>query len=535
MTRSPHRRTWVSWAGCVLFLVALVLRLGPAVGDLPHVYDYDEPLFMSFEVGQMYVERTLEPKGYAHPALYKDLSVATLSVVGSIAGWDGEDVTAISGLYGDRIVNNPMPWFTIRTLAALLGAAAVVLTWDAARRLGAPAWAAATAGAVGAFSPLLLSNAPRVAADGFSVFFAMLAVWCAVWASHRPSLQRQLLLGVSIGLVASAKYNGATFAVLALGPLMVATTSWTLRARWLVATAAIAALTFVAANPFAFVHFGVFLEESRAQSLVYSYFRTGSSGRSNLFNGRTLLDGAGPLAVLATLAIPAQVFRSSAPTREASRTRACSWELVATVAVTIGIAGWMVLQGRYYVREARNVMPLVLPVCVLGAVALGQVWGRVCRTRSVALSAAAVLVLFAWIGMQTSKGMFEFGRSVADERADARDWLNDHVEPGQTLVGEFGTPYLSHSDFDQREVGLLSELDIDEIRNGSVDWVVSSSEVTSGIFSDQARWADPIAFYEERYRGVCDWHVFRSWNTEIRVGRVCPLNERGVNAGLAGG
>ena len=49
----------------MLFLVALVLRLGPSIGDLPHIYDYDEPLFMTFEVGRMYSEHSLEPSGYA--------------------------------------------------------------------------------------------------------------------------------------------------------------------------------------------------------------------------------------------------------------------------------------------------------------------------------------------------------------------------------------------------------------------------------------------------------------------------------------
>lgn len=103
--------------------------------------------------------------------------------------------------------------------------------------------------------------------------------------------------------------------------------------------------------------------------------------------------------------------------------------------------------------------------------------------------ACAVIVFAGWGGFQVVKGLFEFGASVADERADARTWLNDHVEPGQTVMGEFGTPYVGRSDIAQQEVGLLSELDLDDLRDGKIDWVVSSSETTSGIFSDQARWA----------------------------------------------
>ena len=297
----------------MLFLVALVLRLGPSVGDLPHIYDYDEPLFMTFEVGRMYSEHSLEPSGYAHPALYKDLSVAALAIVGSVAGWDGQDVIAGPGIFGDHIVNNPMPWFTLRALAAVLGAMAVFLAWDAARRFGVPNWAAAAAAGFGAVAPLLVGVAPRIAPDGFSVFFAILVVWTLAWALQRPSLRRQALLGVTIGLVASAKYNGAPFALLGLVLPVVATRSWQRRVLWLVAAGGAAALAFAITNPYALVHFGDFIDELRTQNSVYSFGLTGDTGRSRQFNARTLLDNAGPLAFMALASVPLAAFALFTP------------------------------------------------------------------------------------------------------------------------------------------------------------------------------------------------------------------------------
>ena len=35
--------------------------------------------------------------------------------------------------------------------------------------------------------------------------------------------------------------------------------------------------------------------------------------------------------------------------------------------------------------------------------------------------------------LQTSKGLFEFGAAVADERAEARDWMNEHIQPGDRI------------------------------------------------------------------------------------------------------
>lgn len=513
-------RGWVSWAGCGLFLVALVLRLGPAVADLPHLYDYDEPLFMTFEVGRMYSQNTLEPSGYAHPALYKDLSVATLTAVGGVAGWEGADVIAGPGIFGDRSANNPMPWFVLRAVAALLGAAAVALAWDASRRFGAPDWVAALAGGIGAVAPMLIAIAPRIAPDGFSVFFAMVCVWALAWTLQRPSLRRQAALGLAIGLVVASKYNGAPFALLAVVPAVVGTRSWSRRLMWVGVAGLAAMLAFAITNPYALIHFGEFLDELSTQNKVYSFTLTGETGRANEFNFRTLLDDAGPLAVLALMAVPlVAIGRRSPADRQGNAER---WELATAVGLSAGILGWILFQGRYEVRIARNVMPLVLPVCVLGAVSLRAGWPLLRRRRNTAVTAAVVLIVAGWAGLQTTKGLFEFGAAVADERAEARDWINEHIQPGDRIVGEFGTPYLGRSDIDQEEVGLLSELGLDRLEEGDVDWIVSSSETTDGILWDEARWGGQIAFYDKRLDAVCEWQRFRSWNTEIRVGRVCP-------------
>ena len=87
----------------------------------------------------------------------------------------------------------------------------------------------------------------------------------------------------------------------------------------------------------------------------------------------------------------------------------------------------------------------------------------------------------------------------------------------------------------QETIGNLAELDLDELRTRRTQWVVTSSGMTEGVVSDQARWGDQIADYQRKLAGVCEWHTFQSWNTETSVGVVCPLNDLGVNSGLAAG
>jgi len=535
VTAGQGRVKWARWVGCVVFLLALVLRLGAAVGDLPHVYDFDERLFMDLEIGPMFSERTLEPQGYGHPALYKDVSVTTLMVVGGLAGWDKDDVSTGSGIVGDRLVRNPMPWFTLRTLVALLGAVAVVMVWDSARRLGVPNWAAGLAAGIGAVAPVLLGAPQRVASDGYSVFFAMTCVWLLARVVQRPSLRRQAALGVAIGLVMSAKYNGAPLALLALVVPLTTDGSWRRRVGWVLAAGGAAAAAFVITNPYSVLHPDSAWQGIVVQNKAYSFYSLGNMGRTPLFNLRTLLDDAGPMAALALAAVPmAAVAWRRAGTDSDSRTANRS-TLVAATGLLVGIAGWLTLIGRYEVREARNVMALVLPVCVLGALGL-QAWSSLWpRPRNASVLAALVLLGSGWAGVQVSKGAFEWGRVVADERADARGWLEGNVQPGQRLVGEVGTPYLGRSDVVQETIGNLAELDLDELRTRRTQWVVTSSGMTEGVVSDQARWGDQIADYQRKLAGVCEWHTFQSWNTETSVGVVCPLNDLGVNSGLAAG
>lgn len=530
----PQRRQrgWASWAGAVLFLLALALRLGASVGDLPHIYDWDEPLFVSFDIGPMWTQSSLEPAQFHHPAVYKEVSAGVLAAGSVLTGWDGQDLGLTGGIIGDRLVVNPMPWVSVRILVAVLGAAAVALVWDAGRRFGLPDWAAAVAGFFGAVAPLLISIAPRIASDGYLVFFVMLAVWTLAWTLQRPSLARQVLLGAALGLTVATKYTAAPLVVLALAPPWVAVRSSARRLTWLLAAGIAALAAFFTTNPYIATRFGQFYDEMNTQNFVYQSGLLGLTGRPVQFNLRILLESAGPLAVLALVAIPLWWL---------ARDRSESWRLwirrtdvVGMVALSAGVLAWMLFQTRYQVRISRNVMPLILPVCLLGAMSLRPAYEALRSRGSTALS-VGIVVMSLWAGLQTSKASFEFGTAISDERAEARTWLQDNVAPGDVIMGEFGAPYVGTDGVTQEEVGFLSDVDLAELKSGRIDWLVSSSESTGVVFSDQARWADEIAAYEQRFAEVCEWHRFSSWNTEVRVGRVCDSDQSDVNSGQLGG
>ncbi|MEZ5380787.1 MAG: glycosyltransferase family 39 protein [Microthrixaceae bacterium] len=513
--RQGSRRTWASWAGAALFLLALGLRLGAAVGDLPHVYDYDEPLFVGLDIGPMWLGHTIEPAQFHHPAVYKNLSAGVLAAASVVTGWDGGDLGQ-TGVYGDRLVANPMPWVSIRILVAVLGAAAVALCWDAARRFGAPDWAAALAGLLGAVAPALIGIATRIASDGFLIFAAMLAVWTLAWTLQRPSLERQAVLGATIGLAIGTKYTSAPMLVFVLVVPWVAVRSWPRRLSWCVAAGVAAVAAFVATNPFIPVRFDEFYSEMRAQNLVYLLGQYGQSGRPLQFSLRSLFENAGPLALGAVAAVPLLLAGAGTKRDGIARSNA----LVGGIAISLGVIGWVAFQSRYELRATRNIMPLVLPVCVLGSLALEPSWKWLQRRGAVWAGVAAMLVS-GWMGVQVAKGSFDVGREFNDERAEARTWLADNVAPGDVVMGELGTPWIGRADIEQREVPYLADVPQSDLNSGRIDWIVSSSERSSGIYQDQARWRYLIANYDLTLSAVCEWHSFRSWGTEIRVGRVC--------------
>ncbi len=529
---STGRRGWASWAGAVLFLLALSLRLGAAVGDLPHIYDWDEPLFVTFDIGPLWTGSTIEPAEFHHPAVYKEVSAAVLAGGSVLTGWEGQDLRVTAGLIGDRTVANPMPWVSVRILVAVLGAAAVALCWDAGRRFGLPDWASAVAGFFGAVAPLLISIAPRIASDGYLVFFVMVAVWALAWTLQRPSLGRQALLGVALGLIVATKYTAAPLVVIALAAPWVALRSKARSLIWLAVAGASALAAFLVTNPYIPARFDQFYDEMQTQNFVYQSGLVGLTGRPIRFNLHVLLENAGPLAVLAVGVIPLWVLTRNRT--EPWRRWARRADVTGVVMLTVGIVAWVLFQARYDVRISRNVMPLILPVCLLGGLALPKAY-EVVRRRGTTALGIATIVLSLGAGLQCAKGAFEFGKAVADERGDARSWLQANVEPGDVVMGEFGAPYVGADGVTQEEVAFLSDVDLDDLRSGRIDWLVSSSESTGVVFSDQARWAEQIADYQERFSAVCDWHSFRSWNTEVRVGRVCASQQSDMSSERVGG
>ena len=185
--------------------------------------------------------------GWTAAALLGGLLVLTLTVVlarGVLlpdAGWDGFKyhlpMTALmrqTGGFDTGPVFNPViaaypktgeiwahwllavcgddRWLPLQQVPFL--ALAMLAVWCAARRLGASAGAAATAGLLFAFAPVVLAQITTAYTDVVFAALVLAALALLLAASTVPSSPLALALGATLGLLGGTKYAGALLAAL---------------------------------------------------------------------------------------------------------------------------------------------------------------------------------------------------------------------------------------------------------------------------------------------------------------------------------
>jgi hypothetical protein len=131
-----------------------------------------------------------------------------------------------------------------RGMTICLTLAAGLLLFSAARRYGTGA--ALLTLTLWVFSPSVLANGSLATLDGWATAMIAVAAWATFRAVDRPSLGRGLIVGIALGLAASAKVT-----TLALVPISGAVVAWSAlrsqgvsrRRRWLWAASLTACLT----------------------------------------------------------------------------------------------------------------------------------------------------------------------------------------------------------------------------------------------------------------------------------------------------
>jgi 4-amino-4-deoxy-L-arabinose transferase-like glycosyltransferase len=395
----------------LILVAAFALRVWNIDYGLPFVYSIDEGSHFTSRAVEMFWQ-DFDPGYYQNPAAYTYLVYGLLRAMygplGSIFDLQFANVT-------EQFDKNPTEiWIAARTLAAGLCVGGVAATYWAARRL----WGVReglVAAAVMAFAFLPVAYSRVAVTDVGALIGVALSLGLAVWAYERGRLLAFALAGAAAGLAVSFKYTaGLALLPVAIAALARLRSDGMRAAGGLALGGALAAIVFVALNPYLFDSLDAWWSDIRDQAEVardQPKPGQGSGGVSYYLDSLTW--GLGWAAALAALAGAVLELR-----RDLVRG-------LMLIAVPVALFVYLSAQSRYF---GRWLLPAYPALAMLAAAALSQASSLLPnpRWRPAALTGLCALVLLQPLAADVRSAQV-LGRD--DTRQQARDWLEAHYPP----------------------------------------------------------------------------------------------------------
>lgn len=417
---------------CAIVVLALLVRLPGLDWGLPHVYEEAVPLKHAWTMGG-WGDRSvdLNPHFFHYPSLafYAQLAGQGVLYAGmKIAG-------AVESTRDFRIIyhTDPTAFYRMgRMLAVLLALLTVALLFRLGFEAGG-AWVGAGACLLLALNIFHVSRSQMIEVDVPLTAFVVLALVLLVRASSTPSLRGYVLAGIAIGLATATKYTGLLLVI----PLVVAHIVARRKARapwsWLVGSALVAAVAFVATSPYVLLDFSAFRADL---ALERAHMRLGHFGGSDpawrFYPSRLGASLVGwPALALAAVGIAIALKRRAA----------WAWVLLSlVVAYALAIASWTVTADRY-------ALPLLPGVMLFAAYGAWSVCERLVKTgmlRATAMGAlVAIMIAVLFPGLAAHRE-----RSSGDSRTRALRWIERNIPPGSLVVTEaYGAPLFGPLEF----------------------------------------------------------------------------------------
>jgi hypothetical protein len=407
----------------LIVLAGFALRVWHNDYGLPFIWGIDEGFHFTNRAVVMFREG-LDPGYYQNPAGYTYLVYGLLRVMYGPLGFLFD---LPWGNVTDQFDKDPTRiWIASRTLAAFLGAAGVVATYAAARRI----WGVReglVAAAILSFAFLPVAYSRIAVTDVGDLIGVALALWGAVRAHENGALRWYLLAGAATGLALAFKYTGG----LALLPLAIAAA---LRLREdgartvakLGAAAALGVVVFVAFNPYLFGSLDQWWHDLRGQAEVTAdQPKPGQESGGLSYYLDSLTWGLGWAASLAAVAGAALELKRD-------------WRRgLMLIAVPLALFVYLSVQSRYF---GRWLLPAYPALAMLGAAALTRAADAIPRgaaVRAGALAGLTVLVLAQPLAADVRSGQV-LGRE--DTREQVRSFLSHRYPPELRVAIEPAVP-----------------------------------------------------------------------------------------------
>ncbi len=397
-----------------IVLAAAALRFYGLRWGLPndlHAYSYHPDEFRIVDSARVVLQAGI-PSFYNYPSLFVYLSAAAIAIA------NGLGASTTLGAY-----------LAARSVAALMGTAAVAATYWAGKRLFG-GWAGVVAALVVCVAPLHVQQAHFATVDVPSTLFVATALGYAGMILVRGAWADFVLAGVMAGLAAGTKYNAGLILLAPLAAHFLAGRRGVRSGRmW--GMIGCAAAAFVASTP------GIVLRWSDFWLGLMTEMRHSAQGQGLLFAGTgngllytftsSLWNGLGP-----GLAVPLLAAGAFALWRREKR---------ALVILAFAIPYYALISASH-VRFARYALPLFPAAALLCAWAVHEWLPRPAPTRP-ARAVWGIVIAFCAAAIASSliyAVALDVLFALPDARDDAARWIQAHVPRG-SAVGVIDVPW----------------------------------------------------------------------------------------------
>lgn len=418
------KRNSLALAVIAIAICAVWVRTQDLTGDLPFIYDPDEPAFLT-PAAKMLAAGDPNPHWFQHPGstiIY--LNAALMIAWGWLQAGSLSLQDAASAYFADPTA---VVW-TSRLFNALFGACATVATYLVAARAFRSKAAGIGAAAILAIMPLHVPYSQIVRTDILAGAFMLMAIYFAIRVAEERRWSYYAAAGAMIGFGVATKYPAAVAAIAVVTAHFVSGRGW-IKDWWKLFLAGAASLlaAFVA-SPFLFLDIEATLRDLAKETTNSHYNATGVGFIGNLAWYLRYLYGmlgvAGSAAVIIGFAVAV-------------------WKRGTGLVVLVFALAFLTFISSLGLKWARwliPLMPVIAMFAALGLVFLAETAAGIIGKRP--LGAAFGVTLTIALALLLGGKFFVGKTPLPDTRTIARQWAVDNIPAGSRIIQEFYTPQM---------------------------------------------------------------------------------------------
>jgi 4-amino-4-deoxy-L-arabinose transferase-like glycosyltransferase len=494
----------------LILLLSALVRVWGINYDLPYVYHPDEPVYIRISQN-IFKTGDLNPHFFNYPSLFfyiNALAYGPYYVLGKLMGvfsTPQDILPPVSLIFGVTRAQMPTAVLLGRLVTVGFGVGVVGLTYLSGKRLTDRSAVGLLAALMVAISPTNVWNSHFIIPDTFVTFFAVASFLASILIYQQGKLWQYAIGGISVGLTAASKYNGALIVCTLVAAHFLRHGRAALRKPPLYLALSLCGVAFLATTPFAVLDHAAFMQDLRFEAQHYTTGHPGMEGNTLRWYLDYMWSNGGLLYPLALLGIVLGFRKHPKKTG-----------LLAAFPVI-----YFVFINRFVVRNARTLLPITPFLFLAAAWILVDLFDQlragssgVGHKRSPLVFISLGIIVLAIPVYQTFRDIQ--GLTTLDSRETARVWIAENLPPGAKIAIEPYAPFIDPAQFSVWGMEMLDHEAEWYVKQG-FDYLVFSEGMYGRFYKEPEKYSQEVQQYENLFRRFDLVMMFTDGDYEIQI------------------